>query len=151
MINDSIVQRIPPLVPKWHADNVSTPFDDNSFAASTTSAFPTSSSTTEDPLRLEALAFDDYDYVALILSIFPLITIFGNILVIAAVYQNRSLQNATNYFIVSLAVADLLVGAVVEPFAIYIMVRIGSGGVKVWEMVWIRDLDFVGGKLEVKL
>jgi uncharacterized membrane protein YidH (DUF202 family) len=45
-----------------------------------------------------------------------LITILGNFLVIAAVVRERSLKSSTNYYIVSLAVADLLVGLVVMPF-----------------------------------
>lgn len=43
-------------------------------------------------------------------------TIFGNILVCAAFYLCRELRNVTNYFVVSLAVADLLVGFVCMPF-----------------------------------
>ena len=38
--------------------------------------------------------------------------------------QERSLQNITNYFIVSLAVADLLVAGVVMPFYTYTLVRL---------------------------
>lgn len=45
-----------------------------------------------------------------------LITIFGNTLVICAVIRERYLKSATNYYIVSLAVADLIVGLVVMPF-----------------------------------
>ncbi|KAL4630749.1 5-hydroxytryptamine receptor 2B [Arapaima gigas] len=45
-------------------------------------------------------------------------TIGGNILVILAVSQERKLQNATNYFLMSLAVADLLVGLLVMPIAL---------------------------------
>ncbi len=37
-------------------------------------------------------------------------------------FQERSLQNITNYFIVSLAVADLLVAGVVMPFYTYTLV-----------------------------
>lgn len=54
------------------------------------------------------------------LMIFMLIlpTIAGNILVILAVSLERRLQNATNYFLMSLAVADLLVGLLVMPIAL---------------------------------
>lgn len=64
-----------------------------------------------------------YNYLALLLIIFPLVAMFGNVLVILSVKRERTLWNVTNYFIVSLAVADLLVAAVVMPFGVYILVR----------------------------
>lgn len=45
-----------------------------------------------------------------------LVTVSGNILVICAVIREPCLKTATNYYIISLAVADLLVGCVVAPF-----------------------------------
>ena len=39
-------------------------------------------------------------------------------------HQERALQNVTNLFIVSLAVADLCVAGVVMPFYVYTMVRV---------------------------
>lgn len=45
-------------------------------------------------------------------------TIGGNILVILAVSLEKKLQNATNYFLMSLAMADLLVGLLVMPIAL---------------------------------
>ena len=51
-----------------------------------------------------------------VLSLFSLTTIFGNTLVICAVVRERYLKSATNYYIVSLAVADLIVGLLVMPF-----------------------------------
>lgn len=66
----------------------------------------------------------DYNYWALSLLVFPLLTLFGNVLVILSVSRERSLQTATNYFIVSLAVADLLVAVVVMPFGVYYLVSI---------------------------
>lgn len=59
---------------------------------------------------------------ALLLIPLPLVAVIGNILVILSVYKERSLQTVTNYFIVSLAFADLLVAAVVMPFAVYVLV-----------------------------
>lgn len=50
------------------------------------------------------------------LAVLIVFTIFGNILVCAAFYLCRELRNVTNYFVVSLAVADLLVGFVCMPF-----------------------------------
>lgn len=45
-------------------------------------------------------------------------------LVILSVCRERALQTVTNYFIVSLALADLLVAVVVMPFAVYVLVCI---------------------------
>ncbi|CAH0561134.1 unnamed protein product [Brassicogethes aeneus] len=61
------------------------------------------------------------NYWALLLVLFPILTLFGNVLVILSVYRERTLQTATNYFIVSLALADLLVAVVVMPFAVYVL------------------------------
>lgn len=63
-----------------------------------------------------------YNYWALVLVLFPIFTLFGNVLVILSVYRERTLQTVTNYFIVSLALADLLVAVVVMPFAVYVLV-----------------------------
>ena len=60
----------------------------------------------------------------LIWLILPLGAVFGNLLVIMAVCMERSLQSVTNYFIVSLAFADLFVGLIVMPFAVYVLVSI---------------------------
>uniref|UniRef100_A0A182IW26 G-protein coupled receptors family 1 profile domain-containing protein n=1 Tax=Anopheles atroparvus TaxID=41427 RepID=A0A182IW26_ANOAO len=63
----------------------------------------------------------EYHYWYLILVLFPILTLFGNVLVILAVCRERTLQTVTNYFIVSLAIADLLVAVVVMPFAVYVL------------------------------
>ncbi|KOB75524.1 putative Dopamine receptor, invertebrate [Operophtera brumata] len=42
-----------------------------------------------------------YNFWALSLLVFPLLTLFGNVLVIMSVARERSLQTATNYFILS--------------------------------------------------
>jgi hypothetical protein len=58
-------------------------------------------------------------YWALVLIIFPICTIFGNSLVVLSVYREKTLRTVTNYFVVSLAVADLGVAACVMPIAVY--------------------------------
>ena len=63
------------------------------------------------------------NYWALLLLVLCILVVFGNVLVILSVAKERSLQNITNYFIVSLAVADLCVAGVVMPFYAYTMVR----------------------------
>ncbi|XP_041981106.1 dopamine D2-like receptor [Aricia agestis] len=69
----------------------------------------------------------DVNVWALSLIVFPLLTFFGNVLVILSVVRERSLQTATNYFIVSLAVADLLVAVVVMPFGVYYLFNVTWG------------------------
>lgn len=54
---------------------------------------------------------------AILLSIIILTTIAGNILVLLAVFVNSHLRSTTNYFIVNLAIADLLLGCAVLPFS----------------------------------
>lgn len=70
----------------------------------------------DDPVHTER------NYWTLLLLLFPVFTVFGNILVLMSVYKERSLQTVTNYFIVSLAVADLLLASIVMPFAVYYLV-----------------------------
>ncbi|KAL4122502.1 hypothetical protein QTP88_014824 [Uroleucon formosanum] len=90
------------------------------------SAFPTSPSSVfnnatgcyEDPVVVIVK-----NYWALGLVVFPILTLFGNVLVIISVCRERALQSVTNYFIVSLALADLLVALVVMPFAVYVLIQ----------------------------
>ncbi|XP_029938917.1 5-hydroxytryptamine receptor 2B [Salarias fasciatus] len=65
-------------------------------------------------------------WAALLIFMVIIPTIGGNILVILAVSLEKKLQNATNYFLMSLAVADLLVGLLVMPIAL-ITVLYNSG------------------------
>ncbi|XP_062058359.1 5-hydroxytryptamine receptor 2B isoform X2 [Lepus europaeus] len=57
-------------------------------------------------------------WAALVILVVIIPTIGGNILVILAVSLEKKLQYATNYFLMSLAVADLLVGLFVMPIAL---------------------------------
>ncbi|NWU76001.1 DRD3 protein, partial [Onychorhynchus coronatus] len=65
-------------------------------------------------------------YYALCYCILILAIIFGNVLVCLAVLRERTLQTTTNYLVVSLAVADLLVATLVMPWMVYLEV---TGGV----------------------
>ncbi|KAM6259641.1 5-hydroxytryptamine receptor 2B isoform 2-T2 [Spheniscus humboldti] len=60
-------------------------------------------------------------WAALLILLVIIPTIGGNILVILAVSLEKKLQYATNYFLTSLAVADLLVGLFVMPIALLII------------------------------
>ena len=62
-------------------------------------------------------------YIVLELII-AVLSIAGNVLVCWAVAINSTLKNATNYFLVSLAVADIAVGLLAIPFAITISIAI---------------------------
>lgn len=59
----------------------------------------------------------------LLLSGIPILTLMGNLLVCLSVWKEKSLQTVTNYFTVSLAVADVMVALLVMPLAIYAEVR----------------------------
>lgn len=52
--------------------------------------------------------------------VIALLAVLGNVLVCWAVCLNSNLQNVTNLFVVSLAVADIAVGLLAIPFAIII-------------------------------
>ena len=85
----------------------------------------------------EAIIHDAHstNYWAFALIFFPLFTIFGNVLVVVSVYREKSLHTVTNYFVVSLAISDITVAAVVMPFAIYLEVSEGN-------RCWLRRLTW---------
>lgn len=79
-----------------------------------------------DPLNILSFSF-------LLLIMFA--TLFGNSLVILAFKRNSKIRTVTNYFVVSLAVADILVALVSMPiWAAYLMsgVVLKEGLLKVW-------------------
>ena len=83
---------------------------------------------------------------AIPLSFLIVFTIFGNVLVCAAFYLCRDLRTVTNYFVISLAVADLLVGFVCMPFWFSYLINQRPDPKKDHELytLWIC-LDIVSG------
>lgn len=57
------------------------------------------------------------------LVILPAWALMGNLLVVISVYKNHLLHNLTNYFVVNLAIADLMIAVIAMPFHIYVPVN----------------------------
>ncbi|NXO92510.1 DRD2 protein, partial [Certhia brachydactyla] len=70
----------------------------------------------------EAAQKPHYNYYAVLLTLLIFVIVFGNVLVCMAVSRERALQTTTNYLIVSLAVADLLVATLCMPWVVYMEV-----------------------------
>ncbi|KAM7346132.1 5-hydroxytryptamine (serotonin) receptor 1A isoform 1-T3 [Cochliomyia hominivorax] len=104
LINDSMLNDTSLL-----ADlvNISDPFSNASASGNMT--------TPEDLGELIRMAA-----TSIVLGLMILITIIGNVFVIAAIILERNLQNVANYLVASLAVADLFVACLVMPLgAVY--------------------------------
>ncbi|XP_005987183.1 adenosine A2a receptor a [Latimeria chalumnae] len=70
---------------------------------------------------MAASSVESLNLIYIILElVIAILAVLGNMLVCWAVYVNSNLQNVTNYFVVSLAVADIAVGVLAIPFAITI-------------------------------
>lgn len=54
-------------------------------------------------------------------TIIALVAVFGNLMVVTAFFINDKLRSVTNYFVLGLAVADILVGAISVPLWMYIV------------------------------
>ncbi|CAH0555699.1 unnamed protein product [Brassicogethes aeneus] len=106
--------------------NESSSLDQMSVPVSSTDASVSNNTAPEHPNKhIEKLA------LAGLLSIVIVIVIVGNTLVILAVMTTRRLRTVTNCFVMSLAVADWLVGIFVMPPAVAYSLM------GVWELGWI--------------
>uniref|UniRef100_A0A8C6LIP2 Dopamine receptor D4 n=1 Tax=Nothobranchius furzeri TaxID=105023 RepID=A0A8C6LIP2_NOTFU len=78
-----------------------------------------------------------YNFPALIFGVLLIVTVAsGNVLVCLSVYLEKALKTTTNYFIVSLAFADLLLAVLVLPLFVFAEVR---GG------VWTLNMPMCDG------
>ncbi|XP_018548211.1 dopamine receptor D4b [Lates calcarifer] len=69
---------------------------------------------------LPAAAVTHYNFPALVFGILLIVIVTGgNVLVCLSVYLEKALKTTTNYFIVSLAFADLLLAVLVLPLFVY--------------------------------
>ncbi|XP_048506487.1 octopamine receptor Oamb-like isoform X2 [Athalia rosae] len=87
----------------------------------------------------EGVEWDGAGNVAMlvVLAVVNVMVVLGNVLVILAVYYTSKLRNVTNMFIVSLAVADLMVGVAVLPFsATWEVFKVWFYG-DIWCSVWL--------------
>lgn len=89
---------------------------------------------------------DGNSYWALVLVFFPILTIFGNSLVVMSVIREKNLKTVTNYFVVSLAIADLTVAAAVMPFAVYYEVLDTLLQLKSYMDVIMKNFKYKGEK-----
>lgn len=77
-----------------------------------------------DPVNGTRLDVDGLNnWWAMLALVLVLGTAAGNILVCLAIARERRLQNVTNYFLMSLAITDLLVAVLVMPLGILTLVR----------------------------
>ncbi|XP_051863286.1 5-hydroxytryptamine receptor 2B isoform X2 [Drosophila albomicans] len=88
-------------------------------ALTTTTTSAATATTTDSDIVIARSIFDytphGYDWLFLFVVFFIFAGGLGNILVCLAVALDRKLQNVTNYFLFSLAIADLLVSLFVMP------------------------------------
>lgn len=89
---------------------------------------------------LPAAAVARYNFPALVFGVVLIVIIIGgNVLVCLSVYLEKALKTTTNYFIVSLAFADLLLAVLVLPLFVYAEVRIRE----VRGHWWVREFHRV--------
>lgn len=94
-------------------------------------------------IRLSALSMGRTCLVVFF-TIIILITIFGNTLVILSVTTTRRLRTVTNCFVMSLALADWMVGVFVMPPAVLLYIygkKCGGTKVKNCVCVWAQAID----------
>jgi len=89
------------------------------------------------------------DYLTLpVFVIFIVTGVFGNCLVCAAISTNRELQSMTNYFLMSLAIADLLVCTIVMPFGAVVFFK-GSWPLSQFWCIFYQTCDVLACSVSI--
>ncbi|XP_036442504.1 dopamine receptor D4b [Colossoma macropomum] len=82
------------------------------------------------------------NFPALVFGILLITAIIcGNVLVCLSVYKEKALKTTTNYFIVSLAVADLLLAVLVLPLYVYAEFQGGVWSLNIVVCDWLMAMD----------
>lgn len=92
-------------------------------ASNLSSAITTEGGDVEFESTTSPMIDDQNNYWALSAIFLVVSTAAGNILVCLAIAWERRLQNVTNYFLMSLAITDLMVAILVMPLGILILVK----------------------------
>lgn len=110
----------------WELENITTWTEELNLESSSpfyddlaNSSFTNYTNTTVEALRPPIL---NVPY-AVLESLVAIVAVIGNALVIIVFYRERRLRRRTNYYIISLALADFLVGLLGIPFAILVRQR----------------------------
>lgn len=97
--------------------------------------------------RLKNVSLVDMS-ILIVGSLLSLITIIGNVLVMVAFKIDKTLQTISNYFLLSLAVADFLIGCISMPLSlIYIVVHVWPLGPIACD-IWLA-IDYLNSNASV--
>ncbi|XP_063002153.1 muscarinic acetylcholine receptor M1 [Elgaria multicarinata webbii] len=101
-----------------------------------------------NPLPGRGLSLWEVVLIILVTAIFSLVTVVGNLLVMVSFKVNRELKTVNNYFLLSLASADLIIGAIsMNLYTTYIVMGrwvMGSVACDLW-----LALDYVASNASV--
>ncbi|XP_070786659.1 muscarinic acetylcholine receptor M4 [Enoplosus armatus] len=135
------------LQPLWNFENGSSAIQSADLLSNTSCNVSTNESASCSPVDGGAGAGSPYKalemfFIALVTGSLSFVTVTGNILVMLSIKVNRHLQTVNNYFLFSLACADLIIGVFsMNLYTVYIIVGYWPLGPVVCDL-WLA-LDYV--------